>query len=221
MVISGLNAAVQPATLAVNVAGPLVDAFALISNPRLHLLGDRPVALESETAGNIDTHVDLTLPLKDKVLASDVTVKVHAQLTGVALHKLLLGRDLTDGSCTIDANTSQLNVQGHANITTNPPFDLTLYSDFRRGPPDQVQTRVNVKGAADTTRLAAAGLPMVGWCGERSGLPSRPPSAVTGAPMWMPLRPSGKATCRWRQSAGAAGRRTRPSWLISRCRARN
>ncbi|WP_158801833.1 MULTISPECIES: AsmA-like C-terminal region-containing protein [unclassified Acidisoma] len=157
MVISGLDAAVQPATLAVNVAGPLVDAFALISNPRLHLLGDRPVAL-SPTAGNIDTHVDLTLPLKDKVLASDVTVKVHAQLTGVALHKLLLGRDLTEGSCTIDANTSQLNVQGHANLATIP-LDLTLYSDFRRGPPDQVQTRVNVKGAADTTRLAAAGLP--------------------------------------------------------------
>jgi hypothetical protein len=160
MVITGLSAAEQIGAITVNVTGPVATALALINQPRLHLLKTIPVPLKA-TGGTISTNVALTLPLDAKVTLAQIQAKVHADIQNLALQNLALGRSLTGGQFTIDADTNKLRLTGTAAVAT-VPMQLTLNADLTAGPPTQVIASLAITATADQVALAKAGIPTGG-----------------------------------------------------------
>jgi hypothetical protein len=160
MVISGLSAADQIGTIAVTVAGPAAAVLTLLNQPRLHLLKTLPVPLDA-TSGTIATKIGLTLPLDAKVTLAQIKVKVHAGIQDLALHNLLLGRGLTGGQITIDADADKLHLTGTAALATIPT-QVTLDANFDAGPPTDVIASLSASAVADQTALEKAGIPTGG-----------------------------------------------------------
>lgn len=161
MLITGLNARDQIGTITVNVAGPVADAIALINHPRLHLLQGLPMPL-TVTRGAFTARVQLSLPLDARVTTSQMSMTTQAALTDLALSKLLLGRDLSQGKITIDASMTQLHLAGAAALAAIP-VTLGLDVDFTNGPPSGVVASLQAQATADQTQLAAAGIPTGGF----------------------------------------------------------
>ncbi|WP_419757883.1 DUF3971 domain-containing protein [Acidisoma sp.] len=160
MVITGLSAPEQIGAITVNVAGPVATVLTLLNQPRLHLLKSVPVPLKA-TSGTIATNVALTLPLDAKVTLAQIQAKVHADIENLALQNLALGRSLTGGQFTIDADTNALKLTGAAALASIP-MQLTLDADLTAGPPTQVIANVALTATADQVALAKAGIPTAG-----------------------------------------------------------
>jgi hypothetical protein len=160
MVISGLAAADQIGAITVNVAGPVAAALTLLNQPRLHLLKTVPVPLNA-TSGTISTNVALTLPLDARVTLAQIQAKVHVGIQNLFLQNLLLGRGLTDGQVTIDADTDKLHLAGTAALAAIPT-QFTLDANFAAGPPTQVVASLSATATADQVALAKAGIPTGG-----------------------------------------------------------
>ena len=156
MVITGLSAADQIGAISVNVTGPAAAALALLNQPRLHLLKSVPVPLNA-TSGTIATNLALTLPLDAKATVAQIQAKVHADIENLALQNLVLGRSLSGGQITIDADTNKLHVTGAAALATIP-LRLTLDADLTAGPPTQVIASLAMTATADQVALAKAGI---------------------------------------------------------------
>jgi hypothetical protein len=160
MVITGLSAADQIGAITVNVAGPVAAALTLLNQPRLQLLKTVPVPLVA-TSGTIATNVALTLPLDASVTLAKIQAKVHASIQNLTLQNLVLGRSLTGGQITIDADTNKLQLTGAAALAAIPT-QLTLNADLTAGPPTQVIASLAVTATADQVALAKAGIPTGG-----------------------------------------------------------
>ena len=160
MVISGLSNPDQIGAITVNVSGPVGTALTLLNQPRLHLLKTIPVPLNA-TSGTITTNVALTLPLDAKVTLAQIQAKVHADIQNLALQNLALGRSLTAGQFTIDADTNKLQLTGSAALAAIP-LQLTLNADLTAGPPTQVIANLSLNATADQVALAKAGIPTGG-----------------------------------------------------------
>lgn len=160
MVITGLSAREQTGTIALYAAGPVASALALLSHPRLNLMKSVPFPLNA-TAGTVATVVNLSLPLNANVTFAQINVKVHAGIQNLALANILLGRSVTGGALTIDANPSTLHLTGTAALAAIPT-QLALDANFAKGPPGQVVVRLTATATADQTALAKAGIPTAG-----------------------------------------------------------
>jgi hypothetical protein len=160
MAITGLSADEQIGAIAVSVAGPVASALNLINQPRLHLLKTVPVPLNA-TSGTMSTTVALTLPLDARVTLAQIQVKVHSAIQNLTLQNLVLGRSLTGGQITVDADANKLNLSGNATLASIPA-QLTLSADLTAGPPTQVIGRLTLQATADQVALAKAGIPTGG-----------------------------------------------------------
>jgi hypothetical protein len=160
MAITGLSAARQIGTIAVNVTGPVAAALTLLNQPRLHLLKSLPVPLMA-TSGTLSTRLSLTLPLDADVTLAEIQAKVHTGIQNLALQNLLLGRSLTNGQVTLDADMNKLHLTGSAALATIPA-QVALDADFTAGPPTQVIARLSARATADQAALAKAGIPTGG-----------------------------------------------------------
>jgi hypothetical protein len=160
MAIAGLSAADQIGTITIHVTGPVASALSLLNQPRLGLLKNLPVPLNA-TGGTMATTVALTLPLDSKVTLAQIQAKVHTGIENLALANLLLGRGLTDGRITIDADTTKLHLTGTAALAAIPA-QVTLDTDFTAGPPTQVIARLTAHASADQVALSNAGIPTGG-----------------------------------------------------------
>ena len=160
MVISGLSAKEQIGAITVSVAGPVASALALLNQPRLHLLKSVPVPLNA-TSGTIATTVSITLPLDAKVTMAQIQARLHVGIQNLTLQNLVLGRSLTDGQITIDADSNKLHLTGAAALASIPT-QVTLDADLTAGPPSQVIAKVTASATADQVALAKAGIPTGG-----------------------------------------------------------
>jgi hypothetical protein len=160
MVITGLSAADQIGAITVDVTGPAAATLALLNQPRLHLLKSVPVPLAAAN-GTITTKLGLTLPLDAKVTLAQLQANVHVDIQNLALQNLVLGRSLTGGQFTIDADTNKLQMTGKAALASIP-VQLTLNADLTAGPPTQVIASLAVNATADQAALAKAGIPTGG-----------------------------------------------------------
>lgn len=160
MVISGLTGQVQTGTIAVNFAGPVAAVVALLNQPRLGLLKSVPLPLKV-TAGTVKAAVKLSLPLLAKVTTGQITLDAKADVTGLALGGLLLGRDLTDGQFAISASMAMLHLSGPCRLATIP-LRLSLDALFAPKTADQAVAMVHAEATATPAQLAAAGVPTGG-----------------------------------------------------------
>jgi hypothetical protein len=156
MRITGLSAAEQIGTIAVNVTGPVASVLNLLNQKRLNLLKSVPVPLNA-TSGTATTSVALTLPLDAKVTLAQIGMKFHSSIQNLALQNLVLGRGLTGGQITIDADQNKLHLAGGAALATIP-VQIVLDNDFTAGPPTQVIASLSATATADQVALARAGI---------------------------------------------------------------
>jgi hypothetical protein len=164
MRITGLTQKDQAASLDLELAGPLGDAWTLLRQPRLQLLSRHPVELGDPT-GQIATRLHLELPLDNNVTADQIVFHTQGQLSNV--HLTLAGRSVDQGTLDFDASGDGLKLSGPLQIATIPA-QLAVQMDFRPGPPNQVQTRVNLSGDANISQLAAAGIDSYGLLSGRA-----------------------------------------------------
>ena len=160
MVISGLMAETQIGTIAVNLGGPVAAAIALLNQPRLNLLHSVPVPLKV-TGGTVKTSVKISLPLLADVTTDQLKMTTHAELSGLGLAGLLLGRNVTGGKLVIDATMAGLHLAGTCQLA-GIPVQLALDTVFAPKTPDQPVAKLTAKATASPAQLAAAGIPTAG-----------------------------------------------------------
>lgn len=172
---TGLAAPDQVARIDGHVSGPVVDALALLREPRLKLLSAHPIDLR-DPAGEVSVKLSVTLPLEKNVTMDDVPVSVEGRLTGVHLGGVVAGRDLDRGDVTLKASQDGMSIAGTAAIG-GVPAKISAEMDFRAGPPSQVLERISATARADGPMLARAGLALpealTGTVGLQAGVTMR------------------------------------------------
>lgn len=162
MRITGIMQPHQIGALEADIAGPVPDAIALLSDPRLRLLSRHPLPLTNPT-GEMTGHLAMTIPLEASVTMDDIGIHATAHLEDVHLGDVVAGRDLDDGTLDLDATAQGLTIAGKA-LLAGIPATVTGDMDFRAGGPGQVLQRITIESRATAPQLAAAGLdisPMV------------------------------------------------------------
>jgi hypothetical protein len=155
--ITGLSARDQIALVDTDLAGPVPQALALLSAPRLHLLAQHKIDLGAPT-GTIATHLNVQIPLDTGVTIDRIALHATGHLAALHLGGVIAGRDLDHGEIALDATTKGLSLTGTATVATIPA-QLAVTMDFRAGPPSQVLTTYRAQGEATAAQLSAAHLP--------------------------------------------------------------
>lgn len=156
MRITGIMQPHQIGALEADIAGPVPDAIALLSDPRLRLLSKHPLPLSNPT-GEMTGHLAMTIPLEANVTMDDIGIRATAHLEDVHLGAIVAGRDLDDGTLDLEANTQGLKITGKAALA-GIPAAVTADMDFRAGGPSQVLQRITFVGRTTTHQLATIGL---------------------------------------------------------------
>ena len=154
--IGGLRGDVSDIAINLDVAGTVPDALTLLQHPRLKLL-DRQKTLLRDTAGTMEAHVLLRLPLLSDIPADQFDVRATAHAEGLRLPGIAGGRDVERGSVQLEATQDGLKATGPATVG-GIPAQLAVELDFRRGPPGQVVQRITGTGRATARQLGAADL---------------------------------------------------------------
>jgi len=155
MRITGIMQPHQIGTLEANIAGPIPDAIALLSDPRLRLLSKHPLPL-SNPMGTMTGHLAMTIPLEANVTMDDIGIRATAHLEDVHLGDIVAGRDMDSGTLDLEATTQGLKFTGKVTLA-GIPAAMTGDMDFRAGGPSQVLQRITVDGRTSTRQLAATG----------------------------------------------------------------
>jgi AsmA-like C-terminal region len=156
MRITGLSAKDQFADITTGVEGSLNATWALLKEPRLHLLSTHPIGLKT-TGGDVAATLTFQFPLNADLQLDDVTIHADAHVRRVRLLDLVYGRSLDDGAFDLDVTKDGLNLKGRGTLATIP-LTLTGSMDFNNGPPDQVVQKIVATGPADAAQLGAMGL---------------------------------------------------------------
>ena len=152
----GLDAGPGEADIALQLAGPLADAVALIKHPRLKLFERKPLQLDV-AAGQAEARLRIGFPLLADIPVERLRFNTTARINDAHLRGALLGHDVQDGRVELSADLEGMRVGGEA-VLVGAPVRLNLEFDFRPGPPTQVQERATLTGRADPRQIALFGL---------------------------------------------------------------
>ena len=167
MRITGLAGHRQMAAITLQLGGPIPDAIAVLTQPRLHLFATHPLDLR-DPSGTASVKLSVNLPLEDKVSMDDIAIHAQGQLSDAHLSGVVAGKDLDQGAFDLDVTAAGLKMNGHA-LLSRIPIDLGVEMDFRSGPPNQVLQKITATGRPEAKLLAAAGFDPIGALG---GTPS-------------------------------------------------
>ena len=152
----GLDAGPGEADIALQLAGPLADAVALIKHPRLKLFERKPLQLDV-AAGQAEARLRIGFPLLADIPVERLRLNTTARINDAHLRSALLGHDVQEGRVELSADLEGMRVAGDA-MLVGAPVRLNVEADFRPGPPTQVQERATVTGRADPRQIALFGL---------------------------------------------------------------
>ena len=176
--ITGLSAPRQEARIETGLSGGLPDLLALLAHPRLRLLSQHPLPF-TDPAGRFAGRLTLDLPLVDTISAAELRVHAGADLTGVHLGDVAVGRDIDQASVTLEATQDGLSAHG-SGLIGGMPSAMSYSTDFRAGPPDQntetahvtshvTDAAVQQEGLDEAHRFTGEALLDVGYEHRRSG----------------------------------------------------
>ncbi|PPQ26183.1 hypothetical protein CCS01_30625 [Rhodopila globiformis] len=160
MHITGLAAKDQFADISTGVEGSLNATWALLKEPRLHLLSTHPIGLKT-TGGDVTATLTFQFPLNANLTLDDVAIHADAHVKRARLLDLVYGRSLDDGAFDLDVTKDGLTLKGRGTLAAIP-LAVTGSMDFNDGPPDQVVQKIVATGPADASQLSAMGLDVTG-----------------------------------------------------------
>lgn len=152
--LTGLLDPLQYADIGVKIEGPISDALKLIDSKPLgwaHTLGVDPASVK----GDAVTDLSLRFPLLENLLFDQVKVKATAQTKGVAIPKVAMGLDLTEGTLALEADPKGLEVSGKVKLG-GLPADIKWLETFSRQA--AVQSHYEVQTQLDNAGRALVGL---------------------------------------------------------------
>lgn len=152
----GLDTEPGSADIAVQVAGPLAEAVAILKHPRLKLFERKPLDL-TVAGGQAEATLRIGFPLLAQLPVEKLRIDAAARIADAQLRGVLLGHDLQDGRVDLTADTSGMKLAGQA-VLEGAPVRMGLELDFRPGGPSQVQERGTLAGRADPRQIALFGL---------------------------------------------------------------
>jgi hypothetical protein len=155
--LTGLAQRDQYLNIALDLAGPVTEAIAVLNHPRINILSRRPVTMRNP-AGTVEGRLGvLALPLENDVTFDDVRLSAGGRISGLHLGGIAAGHDLTGGSVTFEVTNDALRAQGTATLA-GVAAQLGVEMDFTDGAAAQVIQKVTVAGTVEAGRLVALGL---------------------------------------------------------------
>lgn len=156
MRITGLSGHDQAAVVHAQVEGQTDSSLSLLSEPRLHLLSDHPIALKVG-GGDISASLSFQFPLESALRVDDIQLHVDAHLKRIRLLDVAGGHELTDGLFDIGVDKEGLSGTGQGSLAGIPVM-IEGAMDFKSGPPDQIVQKIVVNGQPDAIQLNSIGL---------------------------------------------------------------
>jgi hypothetical protein len=151
--ILDFDKAEQRIDIGLTVTGPLSDALSLLDHESLRLvsgLGIDPAG----TAGEAVVHPRFRFPLVRDLTFAQMDVTAEADLTGVGLRRVQLGRDATNGRLRLELAKGVMRVNGPVEFGGLPiELDWREYFDDRSGPRSIFGIVVEQLGDADREAL--------------------------------------------------------------------
>jgi hypothetical protein len=117
--ISGFDKPDQLIDIAVELAGPLADAMAIIGHPKLQLiqeLGLKPEGIN----GDGQIALKFQFPLQNSLRLPDVATTVRAKLANVVVANLVNQHGVSDGNLTLDLDNKGMVVAGQVKLAGAP-----------------------------------------------------------------------------------------------------
>jgi len=159
MHIIGMSVKDQFSDLSVTFQGGVPSVMALLSEPRLRLLSEHPIAL-MPSVGEVGGTLNFQIPLKTDLNIDDLTLSGDVHLTSLRLPDAAGHHALEDAVMDLSIDKDGMTFAGRGSLAAIP-LTLTGGMDFRRATsPDQVDLRINAAGEAASEALIAAGLPI-------------------------------------------------------------
>jgi AsmA-like protein/uncharacterized protein DUF3971 len=145
------------AEVAVPLAGPLPEVFALLRHPRLKLFERRKLEIGA-AAGAVEARLQVGFPLLAALPMEEVRIRATGRVAEARLTEVLLGHELDRGNFEVSVDTDGLRLNG-SGAMVEAPLRVALEMDFRGGGAAQVTERATVTvPRADARQLAAFGL---------------------------------------------------------------
>ncbi len=158
--IFNLDVAPGNAEIAVHMAGPLADAWAVVRHPRLHLFDKRKVNI-GVARGQVDTRVQIAFPLYADLPLEMLKLHATARISEARLTNAIQGQELDRANLELVVDTESLKLSGQGALLGSP-VRLGVDMDFRPGPAAGLAERASLTGRIEARRLAALGLD-AGW----------------------------------------------------------
>ncbi|BAE51486.1 hypothetical protein amb2682 [Paramagnetospirillum magneticum AMB-1] len=161
IVFTGLDKDDQFADIELVIAGPATDALKLIDNPPLRYaqaLGIEP----ARVTGDATAKVRLKFPLLKTLRLDDVGIKANATVKKVAIPKVMMGLDLSDGTLELDVDAKGLDATGPV-VLAGIPGHLAWRENFSKGQPFRSRYFLKAPAVGEEQRklLGLDGVPFV------------------------------------------------------------
>ncbi|MFO1036326.1 MAG: AsmA-like C-terminal domain-containing protein [Geminicoccaceae bacterium] len=137
-------------------------ALKLVNLPPLELLKGTDLPWD-KASGTQTTKLTLKLPLKDKVLDSEIVYKAEVALKGAGVPDVRPGYSMADGDFTLTAKPNLVDAKGKASVNKVP---VTVTYDEQLIPKKGLSRKANVKADLDARGAKALQIP---WPGQATG----------------------------------------------------
>ncbi|MGK7865897.1 DUF3971 domain-containing protein [Falsiroseomonas sp. E2-1-a20] len=144
------------AEIAINLAGPVADAIAVVKHPRLRLFERAPLPIK-DPRGQMEGRLEIAFPLLSDLPVEQLQIRVQARLRQATIADVLLGRPLEGGVIDLNVTNTGLRATGTATFA-GIAARLTVEMDFRAGPASQVVRRETVRATTNARTIAELGL---------------------------------------------------------------
>ncbi|EHH69048.1 YhdP family protein [Gluconobacter morbifer] len=152
--IGQLYAKDQTGDIRTHLQGSLPSFMSVLAHPRLHLLSKHPLPF-TDPAGDVDSHVRLTLPLTAHIPDGQIHVHAQAGFARVHLGHVLMGRPVDGAKGTLAATENGLDLTGDGRLA-GIPVHVGLNENFSGGAQDRVLQKIDVRAFLDPQSAAQA-----------------------------------------------------------------
>lgn len=163
--ITGLDRLKPTIAIRPGLTGPLREAFTLLNHPRLNLMADLGMPLETAT-GQFQIELQIAFALGKAVRGENVDINVQGMLQDVSLQDAALSHNLSNGQIYINLDKHRLTVEGQAEWATIP-LSFTSHTILNKKKTDTWRHRMHVR----VPRVGHAGRAQLGydWPGMLAG----------------------------------------------------
>ena len=136
--------------IAFALAGPLKDALVVLDAEPLGYARALGIAA-ADVAGDVAAHVNFTFPLGDRLELRQVGFAANATLSGVAIPRAVLGRDVSAGTFRLRLDRDAVQLDGSAALA-GVPVTLSVRRSLAANPAERLSATLHARLDGDARR---------------------------------------------------------------------